>query len=145
MKQIDLNLSRPLSCDLVSFPGFQVRVIFEDGAQWYAAAVPGQGVRVRIAKLGELHEKSGPLLPAIASAFEPDVVKDLPDEAKIPDVDCGNDYRQLLWGECIASGDEYYDAESGQWELVKSVGEQYHPMHAYPMGRNHPLIRRKYP
>lgn len=59
------------------------------------------------------------MTPLEASAFIPDkstFVQD--DEVTIPDVDCGDGYRQLKWREPIETGDEFFGGRDGDRKWV---------------------------
>lgn len=64
----------------------------------------------------------------------------------IPDVDCGEGYRQLKWLEEIERGDEYFGGKDGdrKWEpTLLGVGSRYRPHTANSIYAPWSIIRRK--
>ena len=70
------------------------------------------------------------LTPDIAIEFVPQI-KIFDDSCVfIPNVDCGDGYKQLKWLEEINNGDEWYTGSTNGWQLTTLVGSRYRPTHS---------------
>jgi hypothetical protein len=86
------------------------------------------------------------LSPLEASEFVPDPsLRTTDDKVTIPDVDCGEGFRQLKWLEEIRVGDEYFGGKDGdrKWMPVTfCLGDRYRPHTANSIYAPFSIIRR---
>ena len=90
-----------------------------------------------------------PMSPLQASEFFPDQATYTMEDAEVivPDVDCGDGYRQLRWREEIQHGDEFFGGRDGdrKWMPLGShaIGSLYRPHTANSIYAPWAIIRRQ--
>lgn len=84
--------------------------------------------------------------PLEASNYWPEKSRISDELVTIPDVDCGDGYRQLRWLEEITGGDEYFGGRDGdrQWmPITFGIGSRYRPHTSTSIYSPWSIVRRK--
>lgn len=121
-----------------------IDVHLQDGAVWRLSYHP-VGLSVDLVALGSTH-LSGPLTAAIACAYTPVIQKQCVNKSTaciVPDVDCGEGFRQLQYLEDIIETDEFYSDPNTQWQPTNCSGSRYRPRHCETHSGGCALMRRK--
>lgn len=145
IRQYDPNTSGINKVTLSPDPLYLIDVLLDDGALWRFHRHP-VGLIPTLKVLGGSHLDK-PLTPDLASVYHPDRNMSVrPDmtHVSVPEVNCGEGYRQLDFNETILKTDEWYAGPEDGWKKCNEAGRAYWPSYS-SVGGTCALMRRVLP
>jgi|GEM_PF-3836180 len=127
-----------------------VDLFMDDGALWQLHMHP-IGLLIPTLRILSTNYQGKMLTSDIACVYSPERDNALSKAvsldirlANIPEVDCGEGYRQLRFNEKIRKSDEWYAGPVEGWKKTKEDGSSYWPSHSN-IGGPYSLMRRAIP